>query len=126
MIEVVNKKTFGGHGTYIGRPSPLGNPYSHLPSACAEFRVATRDEAVEKYREWLSEALKNNTLVRTAFNTLVDFYRQFGKLTLICWCAPKNCHGHVLRDMILRALTPSGVSDKVAPNYSETSSGRQS
>jgi len=126
MIEVINKQTSAARGTYIGRPSPLGNPYSHLPSACAEFRVATRDEAVEKYREWLTRALESDKLVHAAFWNLVEFYRQHGSLTLVCWCAPENCHGNVIRDMIMEALTPSEASDKVALNYSETSSGRQS
>lgn len=104
MIKVVNRKTYKGtDGVYVGRPSPLGNPYTHVPSKYAEFKVATRDEAVEKYREWLQNALKHDRVVYNAFWHLVQFYRDFGQLTLACHCAPKRCHAEVLRDMILEA-----------------------
>jgi hypothetical protein len=55
MINVVNKKTFKGGGVYIGRPSPLGNPYTHIADrrTLAQNVVKTRDEAVAKYAEWL-------------------------------------------------------------------------
>lgn len=41
------------YDVYIGRPSEWGNPFSHLPASAAEWRVATRDEAIRKYEEWL-------------------------------------------------------------------------
>ena len=46
-IYVHNKRKYKGHGEYIGRPSPLGNPYSHLnKGTLAKYQVATRDKAV--------------------------------------------------------------------------------
>ena len=39
-----NKKTWKGGGHWVGRPSPLGNPYSHVCGTLAEFKVATRDD----------------------------------------------------------------------------------
>src|SRR5690348_9349173 len=38
---------------YIGRPSKWGNPFSHKDGTLAEFKVATRDEAVSAYRDWI-------------------------------------------------------------------------
>jgi len=106
LIRVVNKKTYGdGDGVYVGRPSPLGNPFTHLQgSKCAEFKVATRDEAVEKYQGWLQNALKRDKNVRMCFDLLVATYREFGELTLICWCAPLRCHAEIIRDMILEEV----------------------
>lgn len=39
------------YDVYIGRPSAWGNQFSHLPASAAEWRVATRDEAIRKYEE---------------------------------------------------------------------------
>jgi hypothetical protein len=104
VIRIENKKTFKGEGVYVGRPSPLGNPFSHVPSTKAEFRVETRDEAVDCYEPWLRGKLKTDTLVKTAFWTLVDFYRVFGDLTLICWCVPKRCHAEIIAKLIEEAI----------------------
>ena len=100
MIQVVNKKVYKGDGYYIGRPSALGNPFSHLPNTLAVYRVASREEAIEKYREWLREKLKTDNEVSREFRNLVKFYRKFGELTLICWCVPKACHGNVIRELM--------------------------
>jgi len=110
MINVVNKKNYSGKdAVYIGRPSPLGNPFTHLSTSTrAKFKVATREEAVEKYRGWLQKALKEDEEVRGAFENLVRFYRDFGHLTLVCHCAPKRCHGEILREMILKAAESGG------------------
>ena len=108
MIRVENKKTFKGDGVYVGRGSPLGNPYTHRPSALAKFRVASRDEAVDKYEEWLRDRLMNDAIVRQAFDTLVDFYQCFGDLTLLCWCAPLKCHADIIKKMILESCKCDG------------------
>ncbi len=46
MIRIENKKRYCGEGVYIGRPSPLGNPYK-----IGEH--GTRHEVLAKYRAWL-------------------------------------------------------------------------
>jgi len=43
------------YDVYIGRPSKWGNPYSHLENTLADFQVNTREEAIEKYREWIRD-----------------------------------------------------------------------
>lgn len=71
---------------YIGRPSPFGNPFSHVPSALARFRARTREEAIAKYEEWLR-----------AQPALIDrVKRELRGKVLGCWCAPLPCHGDVL------------------------------
>ena len=70
---------------YIGRPSKWGNPFSHLSDSLAEFRVATRDEAIKSYEKWI---LQQADLV-------ADIPELKGKI-LGCWCSPKSCHGEVL------------------------------
>lgn len=71
---------------YIGRPSIYGNPYSHKDGTSAKFKVASREEAIAKYEEWL---LAQPSLVALVKQELRD--KRLG-----CWCPPKACHGHVL------------------------------
>lgn len=74
---------------YIGRPSPWGNPFSHKEGTLAEHRVATREEAVARFREWF---LSRPDLVEKAKRELK------GKV-LGCWCKPASCHGDVLLEI---------------------------
>jgi hypothetical protein len=73
---------------YIGRPSKWGNPFSHKDGTLAEFRVGSRDEAVDAYRDWIA----------TQPDLLVDLPELRGKV-LGCWCAPLRCHGDVLVEL---------------------------
>ena len=99
MILVVNKRSYHGVGEYIARPSPLGNPYSHLASKWAEHKVKSREEAVEKYREWF-DSQPEDSPAKQEFRRLVEKYKKDGELTLICWCSPADCHGYVLAEKI--------------------------
>lgn len=71
---------------YVGRPSIWGNPFSHKPSAHAKFRVKTRDEAIERFEEWL--------LTQPALVERVK--RELRGRILGCHCAPERCHAEVL------------------------------
>lgn len=81
--RVVHKRE--PHDVYIGRPSKWGNPFSHLPGTLAQYRVASRDEAVDAYAVYICETPR----------LLADLHELRGKV-LGCWCAPKRCHGDVL------------------------------
>lgn len=71
---------------YIGRPSKWGNPYTHLDvNTLAQFKVGTRDEAVDAYADWV---LKQQDLM--------DSLDELRGKTLGCWCAPQRCHGEIL------------------------------
>lgn len=96
MITVASKQS-GAAGEYIGRPSPLGNPF-------VIGRDGTRDEVCDKYAQWLSDTTVLNLEqtpqvreLRRLFNKLVDD----GSLTLVCWCAPQRCHGDEIKDSLL-------------------------
>ena len=75
------------YDVYIGRPSKWGNPFSHLAPdrTIAEFRVASRQEAIARYEEWLLGQPE-----------LVAALPELRGKVLGCWCAPKPCHGEVL------------------------------
>jgi hypothetical protein len=79
------------YDVYIGRPSKWGNPFTHIKDkkTKAEFVVSSREEAIQKYREWI--------LTQTAL--LDDLHELQGKI-LGCWCKPQSCHGDVLIDLL--------------------------
>lgn len=86
------------YDVYIGRPSKWGNPFSHKPGTLAKYRVATREEAVAKYREWLP----------TQPQLMADLHELDGQ-RLGCWCKPRACHGDVLVELVEQwKLTRSG------------------
>ena len=82
------------YDVYIGRPSKWGNPFSHKPSNLAEIKVATRQEAIDKYREW----------IRSQPELMASLEELRGK-RLGCWCVPEPCHGNVLIEL-LTTFTP--------------------
>lgn len=75
------------YDVYIGRGrgSKWGNPYSHKDGTLAQFKVATVEEAIQKYEEY----------VKTQPHLMAALPELRGKI-LGCWCAPKCCHGDVL------------------------------
>ena len=80
------------YDVYIGRPSKWGNPYTHLDdSTRAQFKVSSREEAIKKYEEWITEG--------EGKHLLNDLHELDGKI-LGCWCKPKRCHGDVLIKLI--------------------------
>lgn len=93
MINIVNRKSYRGEGVYIGRPSPLGNPFKI-------GRDGTRDEVVARYREWLWRQIQRQGDVYRELHRLAEIARQ-GDLTLICWCKQPDreigCHGDILK-----------------------------
>lgn len=100
MIKVVNKRTHvpTEHDVYIGRPTPLGNPYSHLDySKHDTIWVATRDEAVKLYEPWLQKQWDEYTLAAETMDDMIDQYLTAGQMNLVCWCAPLSCHGDVIK-----------------------------
>jgi len=87
------------YDVYIGRPSKWGNPFTHIKEkdTLAEFVVSSRDEAINKYMEWI-----------LANETLLSQLDELGGKILGCWCVknenefpiPYVCHGQVLIELI--------------------------
>lgn len=81
MPKVHNKYhwTAGPDAIYVGRGSPYGNPF-------VIGKHGDRDEVCDKYESML---LTNPQLLARVKNELK------GK-DLVCFCAPKRCHGDTL------------------------------
>ena len=104
-MKVVNVK-YVKCDAYIGRPNKthssvytiFGNPYTHLTGHTnAKFVVATRDEAIDKYREYFLDRLLTDEYFFNCFMCLVE---NLNIETLGCHCAPLRCHGDILAEMI--------------------------
>jgi len=107
QIEIINTHHLKNKkvGEYIGRGSPLGNPYSHLENTTALYKVATREEAIEKYRIWLREQIKKpNFKVIEELDRLLYKAISEGNLKLRCFCAPAPCHGDVIKEYLEKAI----------------------
>jgi hypothetical protein len=98
-IIIINKKdNIGGWKKfYIGRSSPLGNPFSidsYFGTGCG--RIA----AVREYRIWLREMIsKNDYAVMTELSKMREAL-MLSDIALECWCYPMMCHGGVIKEYL--------------------------
>jgi hypothetical protein len=76
---------------YGARPSFLGNPYEI-------GRDGTRDDVIEKYREWFYKKLMNPTFR--------DRVLSLRGLRIGCWCKPLPCHLDVVVEYLESQNSP--------------------
>ena len=92
MITVGNK-THGAKGIYVGRPSPLGNPF-------AMQGEASRAQVIRDYEDWLAEQLLDpSSPASIEMHRLAELARK-QDLCLLCFCAPKACHIDIIKRTI--------------------------
>ena len=93
---------------YIGRDNPalglrdmgFGNPFSHKAVSSAQFRVATRQEAIERFDAW----------ILTQPKLLERIKRELKGKILGCWCTPLACHGEVLARIANSLIGPQAIT----------------
>jgi hypothetical protein len=94
-IYIINLRVRNHHDAiFIGRPSPLGNPY----------RVGIdgdRQQVIRLYRRWLWDHIRSRDAVYDELIRLAVLYNDSGSLTLSCFCHPLHCHGDVIAAAIL-------------------------
>lgn len=78
VVRTLSRNIRAPNVVYIGRPSRWGNPY-----VIGEH--GTRDEVIEKFREYLKRHPK----------LVAEGKRELRGKDLACWCAPAPCHGDV-------------------------------
>jgi Domain of unknown function (DUF4326) len=74
------------HDVYIGRPGPWGNPF---PIDARQ----TREMVIEAYRAWLLQS--NSPQAQWCREHIPELKNKI----LVCYCAPRACHGHVLQEL---------------------------
>lgn len=96
-IIIVNKH-HGKSGEYIGRGSPLGNPF-------VIGKDGTREQVIARYGIWLTEQIdKKNPVVLDELNRLGNKAIDDKGLALQCFCYPKPCHGEVIKEKLVQAM----------------------
>lgn len=98
-IRVVNRHhkqpvAPGATRVYIGRGSPLGNPFRVKPHG-----PYSRDEAITKFARY---ALTQGpgTPFYQELERLAALVRDGQGLELECFCAPRRCHGDIIAAMV--------------------------
>ena len=122
MITVVNKHWHKptNNDIFIGRGSPLGNPYSHLRSSKENIiGVDTREEAIKKYSVWLDTQYNNSATVKTVIDGLVQRELCGETTNLVCYCVPAVCHGEVIKQKVSSLIPPWRTQDKPVMDYSK-------
>lgn len=93
MCQVVNRRNINIRDpdvVYIGRGSMWGNPYSHKSDTLAYHQVETVAEAIQAYRKWLWQQIKEGLIT-------VQMLKDLDGKRLACYCAPNPCHGNVIK-----------------------------
>ena len=100
------------HTKYVGRGSLYGNHY-RVARTRRELDggdpliVATPEEAVERFREWLETTREGRHVGDSARRLLWG-------LDLACWCPPgQPCHA----DVLLEIANPHGLAEYANPYY---------
>jgi len=98
-ITVVNKHTYRGKSTgvvYIGRGSVFGNPYP-LPKY-------TREASIAKYKKDFLVLMTWESPMKIALRKIAQEILHGRDVKLMCYCAPRACHGDVLKQYIDEAI----------------------
>lgn len=80
---------------YIGRPSPLGNPYE-----LNALSGLTRTAAIREYRIWLRQQIAEDN--QQVINKLTEIKIALldSDVALDCHCTPMICHGEVIKEYL--------------------------
>ena len=91
---------------YIGRPSILGNPYSHLPEdkCIAIYKCRTRDEAIERYDQYFDIMYGSNIEFTKVIDEIYEKYKNGEPIFLECYCKPEPCHGDIIKKKLEQRL----------------------
>ena len=84
---------------YIGRSSPLGNPYIMMDNSKIE-----RNRVCDLYELWFNEKIQKDDPV--VMKELDRLYKIAGNNNLIlgCFCSPLRCHGETIKNYLLLKL----------------------
>jgi hypothetical protein len=95
-IKVLNKykASRGVYGIYIGRGSPLGNPF-------IIGKHGTRDEVIKSYEIYLKQKVEDgDSSIINALKAVSDLGKSYSGVNLICFCKPQKCHGDVIKKFV--------------------------
>lgn len=109
MITVVNKHTHipSDNDFYIGRGSALGNPYTSIQGyqTKAQFVCASPEESIGNFHQYILEKIaQKDKIICDELNKIWKHANSGKDVNLICYCAPKPCHGTIVKSIIEEKL----------------------
>ena len=119
MIYVYNSHkedhTSNENNFYIGRPSPLGNPFSYngVKTNLAKLELKTREESIEAYGRYFDAMYGKDEALTRAFDEIYEHYRNGENIYLQCFCKPYPCHGDIIADRLQRKLIKEKMKEKL-------------
>lgn len=107
-IHVVNKRDHAptDKDFYIGRGSVFGNPYTSKPVANSKaiYQVESKEDALLKYGDLLNTKIESKEkVIVEGLNEMLETFKQ-GDIYLVCYCAPKKCHGDIIKTTLLHSI----------------------
>ena len=118
MIYVYNSHnedyTSRPNNFYIGRPSILGNPFSHngVRSCFKTLTFKTREEAITAYEKYFDKMYGSDEEFTKAFDEIYEHYKNGEDIYLQCFCKPNACHGDVIADKLQRKLIKEKMGER--------------
>lgn len=80
---------------YVGRGTIFGNPYTHMPLNItkAQIQVSSRDEAIDRYKQYFYNRLETDSEFLDSVLLLKD-------KILGCYCHPLKCHADIIAEFL--------------------------
>jgi hypothetical protein len=95
MIEICNLRKTKQSEPWdfkVDRTTPLGNTF--IMSGESE-----REWSCNSYERGFNNLIQHKEPMEY-LNKLIETYKEYGKLRLFCWCAPKRCHSETIKRYI--------------------------
>lgn len=100
MVKVVNIKTYSFRDEIvvpIHRPYVLGNPFPLFNVN----NIIDRDECLARYTRWFYNQIdEKNKILLKQLNFIKKLHKANQTVLLCCFCAPKKCHGDVIKEWV--------------------------
>ena len=118
MIYVYNSHnedfTLKPNNYYIGRPSVLGNPFTHngVKTNLAKLAFKTREEAVEAYEKYFDIMYGKDDEFTKAFDEIYEHYKNGEDIYLQCFCKPLPCHGDIIANKLQKKLIQEKLKER--------------
>ena len=118
MIYVYNSRnedfTLKPNNYYIGRPSVLGNPFTHngVRTNLAKLSFKTREDAIAAYEKYFDTMYGKDDEFTKAFDEIYEHYKNGEDIYLQCFCKPLVCHGDIIADKLQRKLIKEKMEER--------------
>lgn len=124
-ITVINKRKQAEFShipkhVYIGRPSVLGNPYLTKESKYVDGPIYKHGEAIDLFNNYLNNPDADVYEMEPLYEAMDEIglaLLEGTDVALVCWCAPRACHGNVIKDHILNVTIPALLEQEEGINY---------